>query len=170
MAQLSPLRTKLEFLYGPCQQTTTRNFTSLSPCRWQPRGWKYVQHDLLPSRRPKRVRTLMTTTNQEFFVDPSMRRKAIAKLSLSSKKHHKKRKESFPANPLSALSRTVDLSVPKQAARRPGTCLEQGELSQTLSFWAGVTLSPTIKSFNRRRDSVTNWEEQVISRGVVRRY
>mmetsp|Transcript_9875 Transcript_9875/g.19574 ORF Transcript_9875/g.19574 Transcript_9875/m.19574 type:complete len:170 (-) Transcript_9875:27-536(-) len=169
MEQLSPLRTKLVSLYGPCETSGSAAKTYLSPCRWEPTGWKYIKHDLTPVRKRKEEKMELVTTNSTYYVDHTKEQTPNSRHHLANSRTRRKAKERFPPIPFGFTGKTADFTLSRQVKFRPNTS-NTGDFTDALNYWAGRPVSPCTKAFNRKCDFTTRWEDQVLSHGTVRRF
>lgn len=154
MDRLSPLRTKLVSLYGS-YEVCKGTIPSMSPCRWEPSGWRYIKHSTPLKVRLEDVKTLQVTT-------PAINLPSTpAKLATSHIRHRRRVRAQNP--PITAQYKKERLSLTSA-----GVTLPRGDFTDTVTFWAGRSVSPMAKTYNRKRNFITRWEDQALSKGTVR--
>jgi hypothetical protein len=166
MNQLSPLRARLVSLYRTVDEDNSRS--SLSPIGWR-RGKKYINRDLTSMRRrPADEKMELTTTNAMSYVNPTKDRLSPLKLKQTYTKTRRRHVERFPPIPFGFNSKPAKLSLDHSPAPKRPESGGIGDFTDTLRYWGGTSVSPTIKTYNRKRDFMVRWEAQANSKGTIR--
>lgn len=169
MEHLSPLKTRLISLYGPCESSGPKPPMYLSPCRWEPTGWKYTKHDVSPLRKHDGEKMETVTTNATFYVNHSKTSSISKRQEIAHTKLRKKVRDRFPPIPVDISTKTADFTLNRTSPKRPQSS-NLRDFTDTLAYWAGRSVSPAANAYNRKSNFTTRWEDQVLSKGTIRRF
>jgi hypothetical protein len=110
----------------------------------------------------------LITTNAMSYVNPTNEWLSPLKPELTFAKTRRRLVERFPPIPFGFKPKPADSSLDHSPTPKRPESRSIGDFIDTLRFWGGVSVSPTMKLYNRKQDFIVRWEAQANSKGTIR--